>query len=493
MGPQGPSGGNGPFGGPPGPSGRPRRRGWLLPTLAAGAVVLVGGGAGGYLVYGQLAGDTGPTVPVQRQTGPDASTGTEPAAGPDACAMLPPEEAERLVPGATVVKGSREHDTAVTFTCNLVNQRISYGEFWRNREIDIKVNQHFGDGAKTGRTMAQTSYEFEYGSAKYRETAKPTPSKGEKEYVSPVKDIPGVGDGAYAQYTWRRSGEMLWYSYGQAFARVHDMTIEVKYQAGQQRKDAQVLSSKTTQSITEENAIREVTGLVEHVAKGVADWKARNPNVVAQPYPTTTSTPDATPTPSPTQLRIFPAACESITPDATELVPRPVTRARGVEVGNDTQTECRWLNLDVPGVAGKTRVRSVLITVHSFTNRAGVADKTAAGSFYATRRGQSNGTEHSTIGGITFGAVRDIRGVGESAHGSYVQTRQGEVHAGSASVMARQGSLVVIVDYAGAERPKGKPADAPEVEMLREKEARDGALKMARAFLAALVEKPIGS
>ncbi|MFG1944687.1 hypothetical protein [Nonomuraea sp. NPDC048826] len=461
--------------------------------------MLVGGGAGGYLVYGQLTGDDAP-VATQPQTGPTAtatatgaSAGKAPAAGPDACAMLPKEEAERLVPGATVVKGSRDHSSAITFTCNWLNHRISYGEFWREREIDVKINQHLGDGAKTGRTMAQNSYEFDYGGAKYRETAKPTPSKGDKEYISPVKDIPGVADGAYAQYTWRRSGDMLWYSFGQAYARVHDMTIEVKFQAGQRRKDAQILTSESVQSITEANAIREVTGLIKHFAKGVADWKAKHPNVVAQPYPTTTSSPQATPTPSPSELKIFPAACETLTPAATGLVPKPVIRARGAEVGNDTQTECRWLNLDVPGVAGTTRVRSVLITVHSFANRAGVADKTAAGSYYSTRRAGSNTTENSSLDGIVFGDVKDVKGVGEAAHQGYLQTRRGDVHAGSASVMVRQGPLVVEVDFAGADRPKGKPANAPEVVMLPEKEAREGALKMAKAFMAALAEKPIGS
>jgi hypothetical protein len=480
---------------PPGPPRPPRRRPWLLPLLAAAAVVLVGGGASGYLVYGQLsrAGDPAPTRQQAGPTASQASAGAAAVDGPDVCAMLPKEEADRLVPGATVVKGSRQHPSVTTFTCNWVNQRISYGEFWRNREVDVKIGQHLGDGAKTGRAMAQSSYEFDYGGAKYRETARPTPKKGEKERISPVTDIPGVGDGAYAQYTWRRSGQLLWYSFGQAYARVHDMTIEVKYQAGQQRKDAQILSNQTTQSITEENAIREVTGLIKHFAKGVADWKAKHPNVVAQPYPTVTSTPQAAPTPTPTELKIFPAACESITRAATALVPEPETRARGTETGNDTQTECRWLNRDAPGVAGKTRVRSVLITVHSFTNRAGVADKTAAGSYYSTQRGQDNSTENSSFSGIVFGDVRDVEGLGEAAYGRYVQTRRGDVHAGSGSVTARQGSLVVVVDYAGADRPEGKPADAPEAEMLPEKEARDGALTMAKAFLAALAQKPIGS
>ncbi|MEV4103272.1 hypothetical protein AB0J42_23700 [Nonomuraea sp. NPDC049649] len=447
-------------------------------------------------MYGQLSQDDGPDSAQQQQAGPaasSASTAASPVTGPDVCALLPQEESERLVPGATVVKGSRETPAGVMFSCNWQNQRISHGDYWRNREIDVKIDQYHGEGAKTGRAVAQSTFEFGYGGAKYRETAKPTAKKDEKEYISPVKDIDGVGDGAYAQYTWRRSGEVLWYSYGQAWARVHDMTIEIKYQAGQQRKDAQILSNETVQSITEENAIREVTHLVKIIAENLADWKAKHPDVVAQPYPTATTSPEAKPSPSPTELTVFPAACESVTSTATALVPRPTTRARGTEVGNDTQTECRWLNLDVPGVQGKTRIRSVLITVHSFTNRAGVADKTAARSYYSTQHGQDRSMAKSSFGNIKFGQVREIKGLGEAAYSSYSQTRNGDVHAGSGSVMVRQGSQVVVVDYAGADRPKGKPANAPEVEMIPDKEARAGALKMAEAFLAALEEKPIGS
>lgn len=488
YGPQGPSGGQQP------------RRPWLLPLVAALAVVLVGGGTGGYLVYGQLSGGSDP-VPTATQAGPTTDPSgegggkaTETAVpGPDVCTMLPKEEADRLVPAAQVVKGSRDNESFKTFSCNWNNQRISYGEYWRSREIDVKVQQHLGQGAKTGRAMAQNAYEFDYGSAKFRETSKPKLRKDEKEYVSPVRDIPGVGDGAYAQYTWRRSGNLLWYSYGQAFARVHDMTIEVKYQASQQRKDAQILSNKTVQSITEENAIREVTGLIKHFAKGVADWQSKHPNVVAQVYPTVSSSPTATPTPSPTELKIFPAACEAITPAASELVPKPATRARGTEVGNDTQTECRWLNLDVPNIPGKTRVRSVLITVHSFTNRAGAPDKTAAASYFATQRGRDAAVEKSELGGIKFGAVRDLKGLGEAAYSRYIQTRRGEVHAGSDSVTVRDGATVIVVDFAGAERPKGRPAHALEAELMPEKEAHEGALRMAKVFLDALKEKPIGS
>ncbi|WP_336216942.1 hypothetical protein [Nonomuraea sp. LPB2021202275-12-8] len=461
--------------------------------MAVCLVVLVAGSAGAYLLYGQVSRTFGTPAAGQGETSPAKATKAAPVTGPDVCAMLPKEEAERLVPEATVAKASRDSEYTVNFSCNWTNQRISFGEFWRSREVDVKLAQHRGDGAKTGRAMAQNSFDIEYGSAKYGETAKPTPKKGDKDYVSAVKEIQGIGDGAFAQYTWRRSGTLLWYSYGTARARVHDMTIEVKYQASQQRKDAKILSNDSTQSVTEANAIREATTVIKHIAKGVAAWKARHPNVLAQPYKAVTAKPSAIPTPSPTQLVVYPPACQAITGVATRLVPAPTTRARGLEVGNDTQTECRWLNLDVPPGDKVTKVRSVLITVHSFTNRAGVADVTAARSFYAGKRGGSKDIAETSLDGLELGKVLDIKGVGEQAHGQYIKTRRGAVSAGSGSVMVRQGAVVVEVDYAGAERPKGEPTNSANTRLMAEREARAGALTVTRAFLVELAKKPIGS
>lgn len=483
---------------PPPPPGRsPARRPWILPVVAVCVVALIAGSAGAYLLYGQVQRTFGSPLGGQAQTSPSPSPAKSVKAaavtGPDVCAMLPKLEADRLVPEATVAKGSRDSEYTVDFSCNWANRRISFGEFWRSREIDVKVAQHRGDGAKTGRAMAQNSYDVDYGGAKYVETAKPTTKKGEKDYVSAVKEIPGVGDAAYAQYTWRRSGTVLWYSFGTAHARVQDLTIEVKYQASQQRKDAQILSNETVQSVTEANAIREATKVITHIAKGVAAWKAEYPNVLAQPYRAATATPSAAPTPSPTQLAAFPPACQAVTEVATGFVPGPTTRVRGMEVGADTQVECRWLNLDVPAGGKVTRVRSVLITVHSFANRAGVADATAAKSYYSGQRGGDKGIAQTSLGGLEFGKVLDLDGLGQQAYGKYVKTRRGEVSAGSASVTVLQGAVVVEVDYAGSERPEGEPANSPNARLLAEKQARAGALTVTRAFLKKLADKPIGS
>lgn len=474
----------------PGPPRRARPV-WLMPTLAAALVVLVAaGGVGAYLLYGKVTGASAPPTAA-----PSSPAGTAPAAAaPDVCAMLPPDEADRLVPGATVAKRSRESDYTIDFICNWINQRISYGEYWRSREIDVRIEQHKGEGAKTGRAMAQNSYEIEYRGGKFGATATPSLDPDEKQYISPVKDIPGVGDDAFAQYTWRRDGKLLWYAYGTAHARVGDMTIEVKFQAGQQRKDSQILSNESTQAVTEENAIREVSGLAGHFAKGVAAWQARNPGVLAKAEKSAEATvsPSAEPTPSPTVLASFPADCGALTETATRLVPQPTTRARGTQAGADNQTECRWLNLDVPGGDGQKKIRSALITVHRFTNRAGAVDETAAKSYYASGYGRAKTTAGSSLGNIKWGPLSEAEGLGDQAYQQYVQTRNGDVAAASGSIVIREGAVVVRVDYSGHQRPEGEATNSPKVELMPEKEAMPGALTLAKAYLQALADHSAG-
>ncbi|MFI7442222.1 hypothetical protein [Nonomuraea indica] len=478
--------------GPPAPgtpSGPRERRGWVLPVAAVAVVLALAGAAGAYLVYGRTpAGEPGRTGTA---TKPPSSVPASAVQGPDVCAMLSDATTDRLVPDATVAGTSRETEYTVNFDCNWTNRRISFGDYWRSREIDVKVRQHKGQGAKTGRAMAQNSHEIDYGSAKFGATSKPTPEPDEKEYVSPVKDISGVGDGAFAQYVWRRSGTVLWYSYGEAHARVGDMTIEIRYQASQQRKDAAVLTNKTTQSISEDNAIREATALVGEVAKGVTAWKAQHPGVLAKPRGQVTSSPTPQATASP-QVVAFPPACKAVEPVATRLVPRPTPRARAGGSGRDAQTECRWLNLDVPAGDDVTRIRSVLITTHRFANRAGAPDVGAARGYFAKERGGATSMKGSTGGGITWGEVTDLKGLGEAAYARYIKYRRMDVHNGSASVVMRRGAVVVSVDYSGAERPKGEPADSPKVRLMPEKEARDGALAVARAYFAELAKEPAG-
>jgi hypothetical protein len=479
---------------PPTQPPRRQRPAWLLPALAAALVVLVAaGGVGAYLVYGNSSGVSSP--PPVATSGTSSSPAAGAAAGPDVCAMLSKDEVDRLVPDATVTKRSRDGDYTVDFTCNWTNQRISFGEFWRSREIDVRIEQHKGEGAKTGRAMAQNSYEADLRGGKYGETAKPSLDPDEKEYISPVKNVQGVGDGAFAQYTWHRDGDLLWYSFGKAYARVGDMTIEVKFQAGQQRKDAQILSNDGTQSINEDNAIREVSGLVANFAKGVAAWQAQHPDVLAKAEPSpspSTLSPSARPTPSPTVLAAFPAECTAVTEPATRLVPEPATRARGTEAGDDKQTECRWLNRELSGGAGIKKIRSALITTHRFANRAGAADEPAAKGYYVSEYGGDKNTANSTIGAITWGKVTDVAGLGDQAYQQFVRTRQGEVSASSGSVLVRKGAMVIRVDYSGHQRPEDAATNSPKVEFMAEKEAMDGALTLARAYLAVVAQQPAG-
>ncbi|MEV0200695.1 hypothetical protein [Nonomuraea sp. NPDC050691] len=474
-------------GGTPTP-GRPKaRRPWVMPAVAAGVAVLLAGGAGGaYLVYGRTSAGQEPAArPSDQNAGP--------VPGPDVCAMLPKETVDRLVPQAKITGSSRANDYTINFGCTWVNLRISYGDYWRSRQIEIKVEQHRGDGAKTGRSMAQNSFEIDHGGAKLAETAKPTPKKGDKEYTSKVREIQGIGDGAFAQYVWRRSGTVLWYSYGQAQARVGDMTIEVRYQADQQRKDAAILTNKTVQSITEENAIREVTGLVGQIAKGVAAWKAKHPDVLAEPLtiPSATPTlPSAGPTPSPTRLAAMPADCLAAGKAASALVPGAETRAMGSTTGSDAQTECRWLNRKIDAGGGVTKIRSLLITTHRFTNRAGAPDDGAARTFYAARRGSGKSMEDFSPNDADWDKLADIKGLGDAAYSQYLAYRRGVVFAGSTTVMIRKGALVVAVDYAGQQHREDEPTNSPKVRLMPGKEALAGALAVARAYMAGLEGKP---
>ncbi|MBN6057080.1 hypothetical protein JYK22_34475 [Nonomuraea sp. RK-328] len=479
-----------PTGGAPTPD-RPKvRRPWVMPVVAAGVALLLAGGAGGaYLVYGRTSAGKEPAAKTSSQN-------AAPVPGPDVCAMLPKETVDRLVPQAKVTPASRAGEYTITFGCSWANLRISYGDYWRSRQIEVKVDQHRGDGAKTGRFMAQNSYEIDRGGANYAQTTKPTAKKGDKDYTSKVTDIQGVGDGAFAQYRWSRSGTVTSFSYGQAHARVGDMTIEVKYQADQQRKDAPLLSNKGIQSINEVNAIREVTGLVGQIAKGVAAWKAKHPDVLAQPLkiPTATPTlPTAAPTPSPTLLAAMPAECVAAGKAATALVPGAETKATGTTAGADAQTECRWLNRDIDAGGGVTKVRSMLITTHRFTNRAGGPDAGAAGTFYAGRRASAKSMEDFSTKDVVWDKLTDIKGMGDAAHSQYLSYRRSVMFYGSATVMIRKGSLVVAVDYAGQQHRDGEPTNSPKVRLMPKREALEGALKVARAYLAGLEGKPTGS
>ncbi|WP_157244445.1 hypothetical protein [Nonomuraea typhae] len=481
---------------PPAPQ-PPRRRGRgrLIAAVAGAVVVVLVAGAAVLVLTGRLSPLPGGQPGGARSSAPVAKG--KPAAPPtlDVCAMVPKTEAERLVPGAPATGDSRDaaDSGTVTFTCSWVNRRISYNEFWRSRELDIRVEQHKGEGAKTGRAMAQSIYELDYGGAKYRETAKPESREDEKEYISPMREIQGVGEGAFAQYTWRRSGDLLWYSFGEAQARNGDMTVKIKFQASQQPKDAKMLSNEGTKSITEENALREVTQLLTHVVKGVSTWQAANPDVLARakPKPTATPTPaPSQPSASPTVLAAFPVLCEKVSATALQLVPEGEKRARALEEGKEQQTECRWLNRELPLSGGGHKLRSALVTVHEFADRAGGPDQGAAKGMYAQKRGAN---QDLGFGGIFWGKMAEIKGLGDAAFHQYVTIKKGDIHSGTGTIVLRRGATVLVVDYSGVDVPKGATADSGDAKLVTEQEGRAGALKLARALADALAEQPTGS
>ncbi|GAA0932125.1 hypothetical protein [Nonomuraea longicatena] len=473
--PYGPIGHQGPGGSyepPTVPRKQARRPGRLVPAVVAVTVVLAGGVTGGYVLLSREEPAPAPAPPAKAE-----------AQALDVCTMIPKEETERLVPDAVVTSASREltGGGARTFTCGWKNDRISHNEYWRSREIEVNVQQHPGKGAKTGRAVAQQMYESGQMSARYAESAKPSVKKGEKSYHSPVKQLPGVGDGAYAQYTFRRD-DVLWYSFGEAKARIGDMTVEIRFQAGQQPKEATMLTNKGMASITEENAIREVSGLATHVAKGVTAWQAGNPHLLAGLRPSTTLSPSKPAEASPTPLAAFPPLCQGVQPLALRLVPGGEPRARGLRVGGDEQTECRWMSKEIPAPGGGTKVRSAFVVVHRFTNRAGAGDTGAAKGFYSGQRG----APELEVNGMSLGEKRDLGGLGEAAYRQYRTVRSGLLRTGTGIVTFRKGAVVVEAEFVGADIPKGEALTTPKAVLLREDEAHAGALALAKAFLDGL-------
>ncbi|MEU4719765.1 hypothetical protein AB0G06_09015 [Nonomuraea dietziae] len=475
------------------PSPPPRRRAWVLPAVAAGvAVVLVGGAAGAYLLYGRPASSDAPAKPTAGTDAPTPPAATQPAAAAvlDVCAMLPVAEVDRLVPQAAVAKRSREAGFAVYSYCDLSNRRISHGEFWRSREIKASIAQHRGEGPKTGRAQAQSLYDSELGFFTYKAKNEPTDEKkdpGEKNYNSAVKHYPGVGDGAFGQYTWSRD-KALWYSYGEGRARVGDMIIEVRYQASQQRKDAEFLTSEGTQSVSEENALREVGVLLTHLAKGAAAWKAAHPGELAKAEPSPSQTPTPTPSPSasPTVVAQLPVTCRRMSPAMMKLVPGATERAKAGTSGGAQETECRWLNLNIPAGKGKRKIRSAMVTIQLFANRAGAADSAAAKSQYSTSLGNAQSTENSALGGIRFGKIEKLGDLGDEAYLQYWVDKKNTVFNGSGDVLVRVGPALVRASFAGAELGVDEATNSPKVKVLGEKEAREGVLTVARAIVDSL-------
>lgn len=441
---------------------RRRRTEWLAPVAAVIAIVLVVAAAGAYFLYGKAAS------PRQAAL---ASSSLQ------VCGMIPEAESERLVPGGPAVGVSRENDNVVSFACDWLNNRISHGEYWRTREISVRVEQHRGEGARTGRALAENSFSIDYATSRLAQIAPPDP--GEKVYNSPIKDLPGIGDDAFAQYTWTRAGTTLWNSHGTGLARVDDMVIEVTFRASQKRKDNKFMTTDTTQSITEGNAIREVTGLLTHLAKGVAGWKAAHPGQLARTAAPVSPSASPTPSPSGTPLQALPPACQDLGDAVAVLVPDATTKAKTTGRGYD----CTWRNLNIPDGQGHKRIRSVQVTVERFTDRAGGADVNAAIGYYTEQKGSAVHQEDFEPGGISWDKVKLIGKAGFSQH---ITFRTGAVHSGNTLLVLRRGATVLTIMYAGGRMPANSPTNGPDVKQMDAPEADAGALLVAKALLKAL-------
>ncbi|MBX6387367.1 MAG: hypothetical protein IRZ07_31045, partial [Microbispora sp.] len=275
----------------------PARRRWVLPVGALVAVLLVAGGTFAFMSSRQTgtprAAGSASAVPVA------ASASATPPADADVCSMLDPNETERLVPQATIDSHTRDNRgdslvSYVTYSCSWANRNISYKDVTRSREITLDVSKYEAIGTTTAEKSARIQYNGELSFYKYRETI-----SNKKQYYSKAREYQGIGDEAAAQYQWTRDDS--WYSFGEGVGRVGDVVFKVKYQASQKKKESDPLSAEGTQSITEENALREVKSLLSQVAKSVAAWRAGKP----LPYHARPK-PSPTPSPSPTRIPLPP-------------------------------------------------------------------------------------------------------------------------------------------------------------------------------------------
>lgn len=444
----------------------PHRSPVKIVAVVAAVVVLLGGGAGAYILYGKTA--TNGKAPAAKA-----------ATTLDACAMVPQAEVDRLVPEATIKKDATDNEFFVDFRCEWVNNLISYGDFYRERRIKVEIRQYVGEGAETGRAAAEEEYALNVKTARRGEH--PAPIKGEKTYYAPARELTGVGDTAFATYTWTRSS-WQWLSYSETQARVGDMLVTAYFSASQHRKDSGIMSNETSQSVTEDNAIRESSAVATHVAQALGAWKAENPGVLAQPYASATISPSATP--SPTALAAVPPICQAGSAEAANLVPAVQPTAKGRQHNGDAYTECVWENKNIDGGGGVKQMRAVTVLADVFTNRAGAADPAAAKNHYRHLVDTSESVANTNAMGNIFSTVNEVKGLGEAAFFQYVtQKKNGSPIAGACVGAIRSGATVYYVEASGSDVPAGKPDLDPGVKPLGLEEACTGGLKVARAML----------
>ncbi|WP_066374480.1 hypothetical protein [Herbidospora mongoliensis] len=464
---------------PPGP---PRKTKWLWPLIAAVVVLVV---AGGTFVYIQTSGGESPQTAPPPKTGasPQAS-GSAPAVasgGPkgtdiDVCAMLDPVQTERLVPAAKIDMRMSDERTGnslvsyVRWTCEWSNHNISFGEVNRQRRITINVARYEAVGDTTADKAATIQFD-----GQKRQWAYTASVSDDERYYSKPQVFSGLGDAAIAQYQWVREDDYR-YAFGTGFGRVGNITFEVKYEASQQHKEADVLSNDTKQSITEENAIREIKGLLGQLAQSAGALNAGKP----LPFEGK-ARPTAAPSASPSPVKIaLPPNCVAVNATAATLVPNTEGLAQSVTQGKAKVTECQWWNDAMPVEGGKVRWRNLRVGIREFPN------SEMARFYLVDERGKSRGTASSKIGGIQWGKIQKLPGLGTDNYGQAIRQQTETAYSGAYEIKVMQDKYVVTVLLGGADRPSGTEINNTDAVLMPLPEAAAGAKEMAAGLLGTL-------
>ncbi|GAA0364773.1 hypothetical protein GCM10009530_13120 [Microbispora corallina] len=454
----------------------PRRRGWVTPVVAVVAVVAVLAVAGGTFAFMSARGGGGPVVPTGVVAASHSAAASPAAANAnaDVCVMLDPDQAERLVPNAKITSSTDDNrnDTLVSYirwSCGWANHDISYKDVTRSREITVNVSRYQALGTTTADKAARIQFDGEYKQYRYNATV-----SNKEHYYSAPQQFTGIGDQAAAQYQWTRESDKYWYSFGQGVGRVGDVVFQVKYQAGQQNKEADVFSADTVQSITEANALREVKGLLGQLARSVDAWRAGRP----LPYH---ARPKPSPTPSPSPTRIpLPERCVALRALAATLVPKTEGAAARGREGGATVTQCQWWNDAMPIAQGRVRWRNLRIAIHEF------ADADSARYYLIDQRSKTKFTANGGIGGIHWGRVDKLPGFGQDAYGQAIRQRTDTAQSNRYEIYAWSGKTVIWVLLGGSDRPAGTPINAAGSVLMDQKEATAGAKSVAKALLGQL-------
>ncbi|GIH70143.1 hypothetical protein [Sphaerimonospora thailandensis] len=448
---------------------QPRRRGWVIPAVAITAVLAV---AGGTFAVMKVRDDGARPTPAATAAvaSPAATSAVADASKTDVCAMLDPAEAERLVPAATIDSSMSDNrdDSIVSYvrwTCSWVNRNISYKDKRRIREITVNVSRYEAVGNTTANKSARIQFDGELRQYKYQASV-----STKERYYSKAREFPEIAEQAAAQYQWTRE-KNYWYSFGQGAGRIGNVVFQVKYEANQQDKEAEILSTDTTQSINEENALREVESLLGQLAKSITAWQSGQP-MPFKPRPKPSPTPSPTPT-----LIALPAPCVSVQPLVKTLVPKTEgAAARSVE-GGATVTQCQWWNDKLPIGQGKVRWRNLRISIHSF------ADAESARYHFIDERAKAKTTAGSGIGGIRWGRLRKLPRLGQDSFGQAVRQRTDTAQANRYEIYVLDGTKVVWVLFSGSDRPENAPINAPDSLLMDPKEAAAGATSVMKAVL----------